>query len=260
MPRGRSNSFRILLGCIAFAAAACGRRVDLGAIGDGGASVLWRATFEPANLSEWSGDGNGGIYLENAATPPTVTTDVVHRGQYAGMTTITPSMGMPSLDYLYRVEPSPREAYYSAWFYIPASVTVRTWLSVSHFRCSQTGDGNNLMAIWDVNLYPRLDGTLVAHLYNYVKQTNVEQTTPVPVPVGSWVHFEVLLSKATDATGRVAVWQDDALILDASGVATTQTDWVQWDAGGALDNLSPSPALVYIDDAAISLTRLGTGQ
>ena len=188
-----------------------------------------------------------------------MTVAVAHRGQYAGIATVTPSMGMPSINYLYRNQPSPREAYYSAWFYIPSSTTVRTWLSLIHFRCSQTGDGNNLMAIWDLNLYPRADGSLVAHFYNYVTQANLEQANPVPVPLDTWVHFEVLLLKASDATGHVAVWQDDTPILDATNVATAQTDWVQWDAGGSSTNVEPSPAFIYVDDAAISLNRLGTG-
>ena len=39
---------------------ACGRRVYLGNLGDGGgAGILWQATFEPGDLSEWRVDGNG---------------------------------------------------------------------------------------------------------------------------------------------------------------------------------------------------------
>jgi len=63
--------------------------------------------------------------------------------------------------------------------------------------------------------------------------------------------------KATDATGRVAVWQDDALILDADGVITTENDWMEWDVGAASTDLTPSPGVVFVDDAAISLVRLG---
>jgi hypothetical protein len=259
MQRGRSIPPLILIGCLALVAAACDRHVHLGDIGDGAASLLWTATFEPGDLSEWVGDGNGGMYVDNAPVAPAVTTNVVHRGQYAGIATVSPSTGMPSIDYLYRVAPSPPEAYYSAWYYLPPPITLHNYMSLSHFRGSQTGDGNNLMGIWDVNIIPHPDGSLVAHPYNYVTQTNLEEVTPVPVPVGSWVHFEVFLRKAADATGRIAVWQDGVLILDNPNVVTTQTDWVQWDAGGASDGVTPNPAVVYVDDAAISLTRVGPG-
>jgi hypothetical protein len=258
MPRARSTPLLAALALAAIATAACDRHVDLGAIGDGGASVLWTATFERGDLSEWLGDGGGGTYTENVTAFPAATSQLSRRGRYAGLATVAPPMmGMASLNYLFRNQPGPREGYYSAWFYIPADVTVRSWLSLSHFRCSHTGDGNDLFAIWDVNLYPRPEGFLAAHLYNYVTKVNVEQAVPVPVPLATWVHFEVLLRKAADATGRIAVWQDGALILDDPNVATAETDWVQWDAGASSDDVAPTPASIYLDDAAISLSRLG---
>jgi hypothetical protein len=137
------------------------------------------------------------------------------------------------------------------------SLTVGSWLSLVHFDGSHTGDGRNVFPFWDVNLYPQTPGTLVAHLYNYTTQTNVESATPVPVATGRWMHLEVFVRKATDATGRVAVWQDNVLILDADGVATTENDWMEWDVGAASTDLTPSPGVVFVDDAAISLVRLG---
>ena len=50
---------------VALSVAACARQADLGSIGDGPASVLWRGTFEPGNLSEWTGDGEGNVYTPN---------------------------------------------------------------------------------------------------------------------------------------------------------------------------------------------------
>jgi hypothetical protein len=251
----------VVLGCALLAAAACDRRVDLGAIGDGGASLLWSATFEPGNLSEWMGDGHGGLFNENIniALVPTATTTIAHGGRYAGLVTLSPAAGMTSTNYLFRNAPAPTAAYYSAWFYIPSSVTIGTWLSLTHFRGSQTADGNNLSAIWDVNLYPLPDGTLAAQLFDYVNQKNTRQAAPIPVLFDTWVQFEVYFVKATDATGRIEVWQDGTLILEREGLATVPTDWLQWDAGGACDALSSSPATVYVDDAAISTARLGSG-
>ena len=243
----------------------CGRDVHLGAIsGDGGDSgdgsgtdILWSATFEVGDLSEWMGDGHGGTYVANAAAAPIATTDTVHRGRYAGMATVTPT-AMMSIDYLFRNLPSPAEAYYSAWYYVPASFTVKNWLSLMHFNGSVTGDGNNLFALWDLNLYPRPDGSLVAHLYDYLTFTNLEQVVPVAVPTAAWVHFEIFLRKAATATGEIAVWQDGVEILDTRNIVTATTDWVQWEAGGASDAVTPAMAVVYFDDAAISLSRLGT--
>jgi hypothetical protein len=72
------------------------------------------------------------------------------------------------------------------------------------------------------------------------------------------VHFEIMIRKATDATGRVTIWQDDVMIIDLQGVATASSDWMQWDAGASSTDLSPATASIYVDDATISLERLGT--
>ncbi len=249
----------LALAAMAAGASACDHRVDLGAIGDGAASMLWTATFEHGDLSEWEADGEGSTYSENITLDPSATTVVAHTGKYAGMITLSPSASMTSTNYLFRNQPSPPAAYYSAWFYVPSTIKVSAWLSLTHFRESQTDDGNNLSALWDVNLYPLPFGGLGAQLYDYVNHVNWVQPNPVPFPVDGWVQLEVFLAKSTGPAGRIAVWQNGTLIFDRPG-ATVQNDWIQWDAGGASDpNLTPSPATLYIDDAAISTTRLGPG-
>ena len=73
--------------------------------------------------------------------------------------------------------------------------------------------------------------------------------------MGKWVHFEIFYRKAADATGRITIWQDGVQILDHANVATAPTDLLQWDVGGGSNDIAPSPATVYFDDATISLTR-----
>jgi len=250
-----------LLVCL-LAGAACARQAELGSIGDGPASVLWRGTFEPGDLTEWTGDGEGGVYTQNVAVAdkPSATLAMAHNGRYSGLLTVAPKASMMSTSYLFRNQPSPPQGYYSAWFYVPSTINVGAWLSLTHFSGSQTGDGKNLFAIWDVNLYPLPGGGLAAQLYDYLSGVNLRQTSPVSFPLDAWAQLEVYLSKATGPTGEVTVWQDGSQILQHSNVATVSNDWVQWDAGGAADSTTlPSPAYVYMDDAAISLAPVGPG-
>jgi Polysaccharide lyase len=230
---------------------------------DGASTLLWKATFEPGDLSEWTSDGAGGSIFENIATAPAVTTTVAHGGRYSAKATVMPAVGMASSNYLYRVAPSPTEAYYGAWYYIPSTVvSVRNYLSLIHIDASRTGDGQNAYARWDLNVYSSPvasgSGNLVAHLYDYALIANREQLVPITVPRDTWVHFEVLMVKSATTTGRMAVWQDDVLIIDDPGVVTTPNDWVQWRFGGASDMIDPSPSAVYVDDVTISTTRLGS--
>jgi hypothetical protein len=239
------------------AVGACNWQANLGAIADGGASLLWRGTFESGDLSEWTSDGLGGTRTENAPAMPAVTRGTAHSGAYAAVMTIAPAMQMDSLNYLYRRDQTLPEAYYSAWYFIPSSFTVGSWLSLHHFRGSSDGDPANLTGIWDVNLYTLPGGQLAAQLGGLIDQSNLQQSFPVPVPRDTWVHFEVLFKKASDTSGRVAVWQDGALILDRDSVVTAPPSPVVWEAGAGSDDVTPSRVAVYVDDLAISLSRLG---
>ena len=268
----RIRSILVLLpACAALAGAGCDSHVPRGKFSAAVTNILWSATFEPGDLSEWQRDSDGGLYKENAASSPTVTSELTHNGHYAGKSTMGPTgptPGMPSLSYFYRTQPSPAEAYYGAWYYIPSTLTIRSWLSLIHFRCSTSGDGMNVVPVWDLNIWPVRDGSLppgtlpvgalTTHFYNFLTLVNADQVVIPSVPTDQWVHFEVLLRKAANATGRVTIWQDDVMIIDLQNIPTFATDWVEWDVGGASDDLSPSTASIYIDDATISLERLGS--
>jgi Polysaccharide lyase len=245
----------MLAACVAFGATACGRHVYLGSLGDGGPGILWQATFEPGDLSEWVSDGNGGIYMDTLAGAPAVSQDAAHRGSYSGISTFAP-VTVTSFSYLFREQPSPPEAFYGAWFFIPASLQVRSWLSLHHFGYHRSGAAETT-PLFDFNVYPLADGSLAAHVYDPTAMMNLEQTNPVPVPVAQWVHFEIFFKKAADATGRITVWQDGVQILDLQNLITAPTDQIQWDAGGGSNDIAPSPATVYFDDATISTMRVG---
>ena len=77
------------------------------------------------------------------------------------------------------------------------------------------------------------------------------------IPVGRWWQLEVYVVKAPDATGRVTVWQDGVQVIDAPNVPTTYSDDFQWSVDSYSRALDPSRATIYVDDAAISTSRIG---
>ena len=249
----------MLAACVALGATACGRHVYLGSLGDGGGTgILWQATFEPGDLSEWLSDGHGGIYMDSLAGVPAPTQDQAHRGSFSGIATFSP-VTVTSFSYLFREQPSPPEAYYGAWFFIPTTLQINSWLSLHHFGYHPTAGSTDTMPVWDFHVYPTSNGALAARLYESSTVKNFEQPDPVPVATATWIHFEIFYRKAADATGEIIVWQDGVQILDLANALTAPTDWVQWDAGGGSNDIAPSPAFVYLDDATISLARVGTG-
>lgn len=251
---------------VALSGAACNWNANLGSVGDGPASLLWKATFERGDLSEWTAGNLGGTDVANTSSSPTVAFGSFHHGNgsHSAEIVIVPTLGMTSISYLYRQQPSPPAAYYSAWFYVPGNIAVPVgaYLSLVHFRGSKTPDGTELYAAWDINLYTQANGLLAAQLYDF-KDTDTQQSPPViAFPTDEWVQLEVFLSKAvpTDAgtpTGKIAVWQNGQLILERQGVSTVMNDFLEWNVGGTSNSISPIPASIYLDDAAISLVRLG---
>lgn len=268
----RIRSILVLVsGCAALAGLGCDSHVPLGTYSPQQRSVLWYATFEPGDLSEWENDKYGNVHQENAAVAPAVTSELAHNGKFSGKATMGPTTGSPgmaSLNYFYRTQPIALETYYGAWFYIPSTVTIRSWLSLVHFVCSTTGDGQNVVPVWDLNIWPVRDGSLppgtlpigalTTHFYNFLTMVNADQLVVPSVPVDQWVHFEIRIRKAADATGRVTVWQDDVMLVDLQDISTFPTDWIEWDVGGASNDLAPASASIYVDDATISEDRLGS--
>lgn len=232
--------------------------------GDGRAGiVLWSADFETDDLSQWNADREGGIYQESALQTASIIASPTHGGGHAAKITITPpSNTMPCVNYIYRQAPTPPGVYYGVWVFLPHSYVVPEYLNLIHFAGSTTNDDSALVSIWDVDIQSQADGSLSAYLFrfpvsNFTQGLRYDQSVPIPMPIGQWVHFEVFFHRATTPIGAIAVWQDGVLIFDVAQVATAPTDFVRWNVGGASATISPSPADVFIDDAAITTARLG---
>ena len=156
---------------------------------------------------------------------------MAHRGAYSGIATFAPMM-VTSFSYLFREQPSPPEAYYGAWFFIPASLQVRSWLSLHHFGYHRSAGAAETTPLWDFNVYPGPDGNLIAHLYDVSGHGELRtRRTRSRSRWRQWVHFEIFFRKAADATGRITIWQDGVQILDHAEHRDRSDRLVQWDVG-----------------------------
>jgi hypothetical protein len=144
----------------------------------------------------------------------------------------------------------PVEAYYGAWYYIPATATNHHLWNLIHFQ------GMNSPGSWDVSLVNAADGALNLRVLNFL------WTGPPadhlldgpPVPIGSWFHIEFYLRRAKDATGEAALYQDGVRVIDFANVITEDTDFSQWYVGNLADALSPPASTLYVDDVTIAST------
>jgi hypothetical protein len=83
----------------------------------------------------------------------------------------------------------------------------------------------------------------------------------VPVPIGQWVFFEVMITPAADFSGEVKVSMNGTVLFDQTKVKTRFPDggvggfmYVQHTAYGS--NLNPTPYSHYIDDVTVSGARI----
>ena len=273
----------VTLAMITSACAAIAReRASRGATVDAGAplheaSSLWSAGMESGTLDEWREDGGGGL-ANSGSFEATVSTMVAHDGARSLRARIytpsAPSSGVRA--FRWAEGRANRSLYYSVWVYFPAQLRVTTqgdFANLIQFK-SRSANGSRNDPVWA--FYGTPDGNGGMYLRagwgwggtplagprpgNGVGGKWFEPTRRVSLPVGRWTHLEAYLSESKDFDGRLTLWQDGVQVLDLSGIRTSYPNcsynsWCasnEWSVNLYSDGLSPNPATMYLDSAAIS--------
>jgi hypothetical protein len=233
-------------------AGGCGSRLDVGS------DVLWSASFESGTFDEWTADNAGAA--EAYPTPPNlveVTTERVRGGRYAAKLTVdAPAGSAHGSSVLARTgDPLPTAGYYSAWYYLPRSITVGDYWVILKFR---EQDQSTVNELFDLDLSNLDSGEMSLQLYDHRRQALLPLDVASPVvPVGQWFQIEAFYRNAQDNTGRLTFWLDGRQIVDIANQPMAPTPWVEWYACSVAENLTPSTAVLYVDDCAVSRTRVG---
>lgn len=261
---------------------ACGPKLELGS------NVLWSTGHESGDLSDWYLAPGGGLVPDTSMSPVNVVAGPAHSGRYslqlidlAGSDTIGPGV--------YRELDSPPDAYYSAWYYIPRQYQTKSQWTIMKFRSRSDDDPNTISHGHDLNVRTLPGGQVILYVYShdptYLQAPLADP--PAIVPVEAWFQLEVLYRPRTDDTGKLLVWLDDRLVYDleqrrtagsnalvwspcnvgedVEPLGTPNTDQGEGGAGGASNDGAAGDAgtaaarvgpEIYVDDAAISLTRV----
>jgi hypothetical protein len=236
---------------LALVGAGCEPRLDVGS------DLLWTSRFEAANFDEWTGDGNG--KAEAFPTPPNmieISNERVRRGANAAKLTIdAPSGAAQGNSALSRAGALPVEAYYSAWYYVPRTIDVSGFWVIFKFRQQ---DQATMDELFDLDLINLASGEMSLQLYDHRRQATIPLDAKDPVvPVSRWFQIEAFYRNAQDTTGRVTFWLDGQPILDVANQAMASTPWVEWSVTSIGETLNPGTAVVYVDDCAVSRSRVG---
>lgn len=238
-------------------------------------SVLWSADYETGDTSQWDG-----IWISGDATSQVVSASS-HAGDHANALTIIDADGngaSPGVRMTYQgrdraasTDPDnlPTEAYYSAWYLVPEFVSVDWWNIFQWKTGYDDGSGRTARALYwhDIDDY---GDELFLELQTRVTEEGawVEgwattlARSPVPIPVGEWFHLESYYRWDPNGNGQITTWLDGVEIWDVAGL-TTEFEWPfdvykrEWTINNYANNTEPATHTIYIDDAAVSLSRVG---
>jgi hypothetical protein len=153
----------------------------------------------------------------------------------------------------------PVDAYYSAWYYVPAAVSLTDYWLFFKFRSRADASDATTPSddVWDFDFLPGTNGAMEFALFGHVKRENEPALIVLPVPIGRWFQVEAFLRATNDNTGRLTIWVDGTSIFDVQARPILPSLFVEWQVGGITESVTPPMATFYVDDAAISTRRLG---
>ena len=148
----------------------------------------------------------------------------------------------------------PESAFYGAWYYIPEPLKkVKVW-NLWHFTGAQSP--NELGApLWDVTLIAGSQpGTWELLVYDPVARGTYRSREHTLVPFGAWFHIELFLKRAADTSGKIALYQDGALLFEQTNLQSDASKYAQWFVGNFAEGGIPADSSLYVDDVTISAT------
>ncbi len=240
----------LLLSSLAVAAG-CAPRLELGS------DLLWSARHETGDLREWSADMKGGSASDAPDTSLAVSTDYAHSGRYS-VKLANAAVSAAEEVRLWRNDQFPQAAFYSAWFYLPRGYQTANDWTIMQLRNPVPSDPSTISLLLDVDLRSLPGGDLILSVYDH-RPEYLRAATPdpaVPVPLESWFQVQVFFDDSAGGDGRFTLWMNDQLLYDLQRPFNVPGT-VYFSVCNVGYALSPSDSAIYVDDAAISLTRVG---
>lgn len=225
----------------------CGSPIDLGS------DVIFSAQHESGDLEEWLADDTGGV-TGDADGAVALSTEYAHRGRYSVKLT-SPSRGENGPTLFHELVAD--RAFYSAWYYLPQAYDGASYFTIQQFE-SRTSDGEDVSAGLDLRMRTLPGGEVVLYVFHHEPEyLQYPLSDPPPyVPVGRWFHLEAELVARTDATGSLRVWLDGDLVYAIEGRPTVKSQTVHFACSSVALDFGSTPVEVFIDDVAISRTRV----
>jgi hypothetical protein len=233
-----------------------------------GSDLLWTADGESGDLAQWL-DGGRSVAL----TPSTplvddmpmterpsaveATDEAAHGGRFAielvNPTGFEDDFEGPEL--LHDVGALP-DAYYSAWYLLPKRLRISPHLTIMRLR-SWAEDGAPQNGE-ELQLRSLASGDYALSVFHNNAGFLLEPVADPPplVSAGRWFHVEARFE--AQSGGRLRVWLDGVLYYDLAGRPGSASPELAFGVCNAAQKSDgDEPVVLYVDDAAVSLSRVG---
>ena len=214
----------------------------------------WSTSFEDGFCGYF--EGNGSCYTTGSSASYKIVESPVRTGRYAAAFTVMAADGSDpgTNSRCHRYGDWPVQAYYGAWYYIPAVNTNTGLWNLFHFQGTST-PGTDLKPLWDISLTNNDSGGLRLAVFNF-NGTSPDTSKAPAIPIGRWFHIVMYLKLASDDTGEVSVSQDGASIASYTGITDLKTPLTfgDWYVGNLATDLSSAQETLYVDDVSVGDT------
>ena len=244
----RLSARSFYLGC-ACLALACSDPLTLGN------DVVWSADQETSNLTQWTANGSGDPYLPGDSSIE-ISTEAAHRGAHA-IKLVNPAAwdNQDEGPELFHNAGVLDDAYYSAWFLLPEDYRLEPHLTLMRLR-SRDADGSEPFNGEELQLRSLPVGGYVLQIFSHNAGFLLEPLAdPAPrIEAGRW--FQLEARYAPQSSGRLRVWLDGVLVYDLDGRPGAAGTEMVLGICNVAEATEPAPLVLFVDDAAVSLSRV----
>jgi len=226
-----------------------------------GSDLIWSADQETGSLEPWTRAGQGRANEprtpDDEASSIEPSTEAAHSGSYS-IKLVNPTGWAQDYDgpELYHALGAEADAYYSAWFLLPEDYKIEPHLTLLRLRSRDPAGGEPLNGE-ELQLRSLSSGGYVLQVFsnhsNFLREPIAD---PAPlVAAKRWFQLEARFEP--QSSGRLRVWLDGVLFYDLTGrPGAPPGNDIALSVCNVAQAAQPSPVIVYVDDAAVSLSRV----
>jgi hypothetical protein len=222
-----------------------------------GNDLVWTADQEPGDLQQWTAAGSGDTRLPSTDSTIEVSAEAAHHGTWA-VKLVNPA-NWPRLDEgpeLFHAVGSFEDAYYSAWFLLPEDSRLQPSMTLMRLR-SRDPQSGELFNGEELQLRSLPVGGYVLQVFSNNAGFLLEPLAdPAPrIAAGRWFQLEARYE--SQSSGRLRVWLDGTLYYDLPGRPGAAGSEIVLGVCNVAEHADAAPVVLFVDDAAVSLSRVG---